>query len=374
MFKQYLHDEQFNFQINRIAAYGSFYMDESEIIKELPRIKDMDSWSIVWLELAERAEKEQRIGHALYYYRMAEFYLEDSSTEKELCYNKFRASFDRLNQHKDIERIEVPYKGTYLPSIRLKAVNEKGILLIHGGYDSFIEEFFPIIEQYRDKGYTLILFEGPGQGQARRNGLTFTHEWEKPTSTVIDYFQLKDVSLIGISWGGYLAPRAAAYDKRIKNVICYDIFYWGLDMLLHRMPEKDGKRMLLLLKLNMKPIINALIYKKMQQSIDLKWKISHGMYITGTSTPYNFLKSIDKHRLSDCLADVSQNVLLLAGEDDQYVPIKRMKDITDGLIHAKSITSHVFSKAEGGEQHCQTGAIQLAIEKIDDFLDKYCIG
>ena len=98
-----------------------------------------------------------------------------------------------------------------------------------------MEEFYPLLKEYPDKGYTILLFEGPGQGQARKNDLVFTYEWEKPVKAILDYFHLSSVTILGISWGGYLAPRAAAFDKRIHRVICCDIFYWGLDLILSRL-------------------------------------------------------------------------------------------------------------------------------------------
>ena len=77
-----------------------------------------------------------------------------------------------------------------------------------------------------DAGYEIILFEGPGQGAAhRKSSLYMTHEWEKPTSAVLDYFELTDVTLIGISLGGYLAPRAAAFWP--LNTSPVDIPPWG---------------------------------------------------------------------------------------------------------------------------------------------------
>ena len=153
-----------------------------------------------------------------------------------------------------------------------------------------MEEFYPVVKACVNHGYSPVMFEGPGQGLARKNSLTFRYDWEVPTSAVIDYFQLNEVNLMGISWGGYLAPRAAAFDKRIKNVICYDIFYSGFDMILNRLPKEDGSKFKLLLKTNQKLIVNKMFREKMKDSIDLDWKIKHGMYITGTTTPYDFLK------------------------------------------------------------------------------------
>ena len=368
MFERFVEDEQFNFQINRAAAYGPDWFDLAEVRLELPRIRDVESWTRVWLELARRAEAEGRFGPAVYYYRLAEFYLPDTAPEKDACYRKFRSCFDAARYGEDVERLEIPYDGTYLPALRLKAARERAVLVIHGGYDSFIEEFYPLVCGYRDQGYTLILFEGPGQGQARKNGLLFTHEWERPTSAVLDYLGLNHVALLGISWGGYLALRAAAFDKRIERVVCYDIFYWGMDAILNGLPRPGGWALRALLRLRCAPLLNSILARKMARSTDLSWKLTHGMYITGTRTPYEFLSAIARHRLADCAGLVSQDVLLLAGAEDQYVPVRRMRDVKAGLVHARTVTSRVFTRAEGGEQHCQIGNVLLALDEIDRFL------
>ena len=63
----------------------------------------------------------------------------------------------------------------------------------------------------------------------RRQGLTFTH-WEKPTGAVLDAFladhaRPEKIVLVGMSMGGYLAPRAAAFDERFDGVVAYDAFF-----------------------------------------------------------------------------------------------------------------------------------------------------
>lgn len=57
---------------------------------------------------------------------------------------------------------------------------------------------------------------------------------------------------------------------------------------------------------------------------------------------------------------INQDVLLLAGEDDQCVPISRLPQIQNELCNAASITTKVFTKETGGEQHCQTRHRDLA--------------
>jgi esterase/lipase len=114
-----------------------------------------------------------------------------------------------------------------------------------------------------------------------------------------------------------------------------------LKLMLNRLSKEDGNKLLMLLNMKQKLIVNKIIKEKMKESIDLDWKIKHGMYITGTKTPYDFLKSVEKHNLSSFIEKITQNVLLLAGENDQYVPVKRMEQIKKELVNAQSVTSKV---------------------------------
>ena len=70
-----------------------------------------------------------------------------------------------------------------------------------------------------DAGYDVIGFDGPGQGTTRRrHGLLFDYRWETPMGAVLDHSGLDDVTLVGLSLGGWLALRAAAFEKRIRRV------------------------------------------------------------------------------------------------------------------------------------------------------------
>jgi hypothetical protein len=78
--------------------------------------------------------------------------------------------FYKAFEKDDIERFEIPYQDAFLPAMRIPAVSEKkkGTIIIHGGFDSFMEEFYSWMRHCSDRGYEVIAFEGPGQGAARR--------------------------------------------------------------------------------------------------------------------------------------------------------------------------------------------------------------
>ena len=77
-----------------------------------------------------------------------------------------------------------------------------------------------------EAGLNFFTFDGPGQGEMRKN-MKMISDYEKAVSAIIDWFEqnnkyninLKAIGISGWSFGGYLAPRAAAFDKRISCAI-----------------------------------------------------------------------------------------------------------------------------------------------------------
>ncbi|MFD0538856.1 hypothetical protein ACFQY7_39145 [Actinomadura luteofluorescens] len=79
------------------------------------------------------------------------------------------------------------------------------------------------------RGHRVLMFTGPGQGSAlREHGMPFTAEWERPTRAVLDWLGgLVEPRLlvgVGISFGGHLLARAAAFEPRYDGVVLYDYF------------------------------------------------------------------------------------------------------------------------------------------------------
>ena len=169
----------FNFQLNRWHSFGYARFDDMKEAGQ--KIETFDDWKTEMEQLAGKAVSENRFMNAAFYYRAAEFYILQDNTEKKLMYDKFSEYFYKAFENEDIERFEVPYQDAFLPAIRIPAVSEKkkGTIVIHGGFDSFIEEFYSWMVYFSDHGYEVIAFEGPGQGAARRKyGLGLDLEWE----------------------------------------------------------------------------------------------------------------------------------------------------------------------------------------------------
>ena len=66
-------------------------------------------------------------------------------------------------------RNDVAFRDASLPAYRLPARGRScGTVLLHGGFDSLIEEFYAIWQRIAAAGFDVITFDGPGQGGARR--------------------------------------------------------------------------------------------------------------------------------------------------------------------------------------------------------------
>jgi len=157
----------FNFQLNRWYSFG--YARFEDFIEAGKHIDSFDDWKKEMLKLAEKAVEENMLVRATFYYRAAEFYLLTETPEKALLYEKFSNLFYQAIQNDNIQRFKVPYDEAFLPVIRVPSIGmKKSTVVMHGGFDSFIEEFYSFMRFFADHGYEVIAFEGSGQGAARR--------------------------------------------------------------------------------------------------------------------------------------------------------------------------------------------------------------
>lgn len=213
--------KQFNFQINRVLTYGDAACSRQEVTESLSCVRTFAQWNQAWLTLAEKAERKKRWLHAAYYYRMAEFFMKADNPQKMQTYRKcieyFYKGFDS-ELHLSYRKDEIPFEEGMLNSIVIPASDSKGTVLVCGGYDSFMEEFVLQVGTWAERGYTVILFEGPGQGICLHQNMYFRYDFEKPVSAVIDFYGLNRCAMIGISWGGYFALRSAAFEKGLLRL------------------------------------------------------------------------------------------------------------------------------------------------------------
>ena len=356
-----------NFQLNRFHCMGFLSYDLVDNIAT--QIHDFSSCKKVFYEQSLKTLKNNNYMATACLLRAAEFFALSTDPDKAKLYTECIKMYKLAYQNEPLVYDKVKYDTGYLPVVRVKSTTiKKGTIVMHGGYDSFIEEFYPFMKVLTDHGYDIIAFEGPGQGGALNiYKLHMTHEWEKPVSAILNHYDLKDVSLIGISLGGYLAARAAAYEKRINKVVLYDIVYDFYEALLSKSPL--SLRLALQHNLNKD---NSKFWNKLSDKISAnlfaQWLINQGYHIFGVNTLPDYYRTIKKYHTKDISKHLTQDVLLLAGEEDIYT--KFMSKQQKALTNAKSVTSRVFTKAENASHHCQVGNIALVLDYIISFLER----
>ncbi len=360
------HQNKFiNYQLNRWHSLGYSRKDDIEDIGS--KIRTFKDYVSEFTLASKQAIQENRLKEASTYLRASEFLISPDDDRKIPTYNKFIQLFDQAFSDENFERHKVKYAEGFLSVIKVpsKTSEVKGTIIGCGGFDSFIEEFYRIWDFFAENGYDVIAYEGPGQGGSLREyGLPFDHNWEKPTSAVLDYFEIENVTALGISMGGYWIMRASAYEKRIKRVIAMPPVYDWLEM-TSPINQKIAKWML-----KHRRISNILVRLKMNVTI-LRHTINQALFIQHKKEPIDAIQwmlGMNKHHIGSHLID--QDVLLLGGENDSFQPPQLLRKQKEALGNARSITERCFVESEHAGQHCQIGNIDLVLNTMLDWINK----
>ena len=357
-----------NFQMNRCCNFSN----DDEMLNEMRAVSPLiHNYSEFIEEFLKLYEKSLAGGHKLraaHYLRTAEFYMKFDDPQKQE-YRKIFISLMREHfQIDDNQHYLIPYENGMMSAYRFTPENPKGTFVVFGGFDSYVEEMFRTILSMKESGFDVVFFDGPGQGATLEDyHIPMTPEWEKPVGAVMDFFNLDDVTVIGVSLGGYLSLRAAAYDKRIKRVVTDDICADFFETLLRQFPAKSRKLVAFLVKHKNKlhaAIINGIISKLSKKSLMLEWGVAQGMHVMGTKTPYEFLYKCTSFNTREVSELVTQDVLLMGGQEDHYIPLHQFFDQGKMLINVRSLTMRLFTRKETAQNHCQLGNVGLSVTVI----------
>jgi pimeloyl-ACP methyl ester carboxylesterase len=368
-------DQTFHFETLRNAGYAfSQCADLGEMLETTKQIieGDLQSWYTAWAATADREEalaartqdtisKGDAYMRASTYQRLAEFLLPPDDPRRPESFDKavrwFSEGLDALGVR--YERFSAPYQNGLLRALYLlgpPGSEKKPLIVAVGGYDSILEEKYPVIGKAAlDRGYSVLIYEGPGQGEPlRKYGMKFTPEWEKPTGAVLDEFLCahdtpSKIVLFGMSMGGYLAPRAAAFEERIDGVVAYDVCF---DF------HESAARIVGAVKQNPLALDNT----------GVCWAYENALWTMGTTNPDDTLEAFSHYKLAPIADRIRQDVLILAGTEDHFIPFHQAAYFEVSLVNARSVTTRIFDRRSGGAEHCQGGAISLVHAAVFDWL------
>jgi pimeloyl-ACP methyl ester carboxylesterase len=389
--KIYFDDPEYDGQFLRAVGYaptGAQIGEAWEIAAQI-KVGDPTSWYDAWSSYADRlyeiAVKSRDARHrvsarnlflrASNYYRNAYIFMFALPVDPRVidAYKKQAAAFQKAAElfEPPIELLKIPYENTTLPGYFIKpdaSDAPRKTLLCTGGYDGTCEElFFIIAGGALERGYNVLVFDGPGQGGALVvQKLPMRPDWENVVTPVVDYLlKRRDVNpariaLYGGSFGGYLAPRAAAFEHRLAACIADAALFDPAAMSIKMFPPDIASALAKNDVAVLEPFFN-----KLQENTTQRFMLGRGMWVHGAATPWEYLKMFQAYSL----ADVAKNIRCPTFVDEAENDRRRGggKDLYNALQCPKQYV--LFAASEGAGEHCEAGAREVFFQRMFDWLD-----
>ena len=227
---------------NWAPRFTSQGVDYNDFYRTTARVEKWDDWCREWCvtgdvhaDLAAKAESKARTASAgeahisaALCYHFGKFLFQDHHDEYMAAGRKSIDAFAKGLKLLDptAERVEIPFDGaTMVGTLRRPpdAARPPFVLLLPG-LDSVKEEFFSWENVFLKRGLATFSLDGPGQGECGYH-LSIRADYETPVSAALDALTKRTdidsnrIGLAGVSLGGYYAPRAAAFEARVKAAV-----------------------------------------------------------------------------------------------------------------------------------------------------------
>ena len=360
--------------IKGMAPYGVVALEEMDRVCEKLRTRQQEphAWWEEWGALADaveaRATAAVASGHAItagdYYLRAgndyynAERFIPPGPEKKrwaEKAYRCWRAGI-RL-RHRNVEFVEVPYEGTTLPALLMKAQAQgpAPTVVVFNGMDNAKEMsiFFAGLEFAR-RGLHTLAIDGPGQGETlRMREMKSRHDYEVAGTAAYEYLlgrkevDAKRVAVMGYSFGGYYSSRIAAFEHRYAACIALSALHWDLAGWQLHMKEKNRSA----------PTTVA------QSNFQFQW-------VVGANSQDEAIEAARKFTLKDVAKNIACPFLVTHAGNDRVVPVENAQKLYDA-VGSKKKTIKIFGADEGGAEHAHVDNRQVGIDFAADWLQDH---
>ena len=320
------------------------------------------------------------------YYRRADVYIHRnwSDPRVESIWSEQTAAFNKA-----IAALPIPGKrvnitspeGNFTVEAVWYAASEKSdeklpTLIVGNGFDAAQEDSYHYYcAAALARGWNCITYEGPGQNTVRRTqNLGFIPNWELVTTPVVDYVlsEKKEVVdedrlvLVGHSFGGYLAARAAAFEPRLSAVVLLG----GIWDLYEGYSSQLSEELLSIYEAGNKTEFDDKVLTLRDAGelpTEATWGLDYGLWVFKTHSPSDFFNQTKQYRIENVTDLIRMPVFVGDAEFETVFP-GQAKKVADAL--GDKGTFHMFKGVAG--YHCQTGAQQEMMRTMFAWLAKTC--
>jgi dienelactone hydrolase len=193
------------------------------------------------------------------------------------------------------------------------------------------------------------MVDTPGSGEALRlGGLKARIETEAWAAACVDYLETREdidpgqIGLMGWSLGGYYAPRAAAFEKRLALVVAWGANHnWGA--VQRRRVQREGER----------PVPHY-------------WE--HVLWVWGFDDLDTFLAYADGVHLDGVVEKITVPFLICHGEGDRQIPLEYAHRSYDQAVNSPKRELRIFTPDEGGTEHIGLDNLPYVRDFITDWV------
>lgn len=377
-------NEDYDGQFGRtLAAASAGTADIGEAFaaaEQIGKRPNPDHWYAVWNALGTRVHAAADAAAAQHpvsarnaylraceYYRQAFFFLRHDLDDQRLqgAYANhvaaFKAAATNLGGPVATE-LNIPFEAIAMHGwfIAPDASGEaRPTVIMPCGYDSTAETTYTLGTGALRRGYNLVAFDGPGQGRTLYvDRVVMRRDFEVALTPVVDLLltradvDAERIALIGRSFAGYLAPRAAAFEHRIAALVCDP----PNPNLGSRIPTGITGELAA-------PVISL----ESKFSVDKREFFGARMATHGVHNLNDYFASLRTFNMLDVAKDIRCPTLLVACEGDPLADIGGSEILANGI--GAQTTEISLSAATGAGGHCGGLGQHVWDAAVYDWLD-----
>ncbi|HXA36930.1 MAG TPA: alpha/beta fold hydrolase [Steroidobacteraceae bacterium] len=297
-----------------------------------------------------------KLNRAALYYQCAERMQSHGFEPRRVVFRKGQDAFRKAMRlgKENYERVEIPYLDGVIPGFLVNAATPGSpapVVVYVNGLDSSKEMLFwsGVSRELLRRGVSTLHIDQPGSGEALRvHNLIATFDTERWASKVIDALELrtdvdaKRIGILGISLGGYYAPRAAAFEKRFALGAC-----WGAN---HNWGEVQKRRQM----------------REGDRPVPHYWE--HVQWVWGAKNMEEFMQISAKVNLDGVLDRIRVPFLVTHGSRDRQIPVQYAHQTYDQLVNSPKRELKLFDERTGGVEHVSVDNMAYGRTYIADWI------